>query len=162
MKIRAIKEHDWKAIVTLQQQAYTDIEPESEPVLRRKCVISPTTCMVAVDNDENLLGCCLSHPWQSCAAPPLHEEIATPVATTNLFIHDMAVFPQFWKKRVGTSLYESLLERASKQGFKTITLVAVQQARTFWSQLGFSENANIPLHQAYGAGAMFMELELNT
>ncbi len=161
MKIRVIQENDWPTIVALQQQAYTSIEPESEPVLRKKFVVSPTTCLVAVDSHENVLGCCLSHPWQPCAAPPLHEEIDHPVTTTNLFIHDMAVFPQFWKKGVGTGLYEAVCKRASSQGFTTITLVAVQQAQTFWSKFGFSKNVNIPLDSAYGTGAMFMELELN-
>ncbi len=161
MKIRPIKENDWKSILEIQQQAYTDIEPESESVLRRKYIISPATCMVAVDNHENILGCCLSHPWAPCTVPPLYKEIENPAATNNLFIHDMAVFPRFRKRGVASNLCNMIINLANSQGFKSISLVAVQNANNFWMKFGFSKNAKIALHQTYGEGAVFMELKLN-
>ncbi len=161
LKIRPIKEKDWKSIVKLQQQAYTKIKPESETVLRKKHIISPSTCMVAEDNHKNIQGCCLAHPWASCTVPPLYQEIEKPAVTNNLFIHDMAVFLQFQKTGVASNLCKTIINLADKQNFKSISLVAVQDAGSFWMRFGFTKNANISLHQTYGEGAMFMELQLN-
>ncbi len=162
MNIRPIEESDWKSIIEIQQQAYTEIKPESETVLRRKHIISPSTCIVAEDKHKNILGCCLAHPWVPYAVPPLYQEIENPAITSNLFIHDMAVFPQFRKTGVASNLCKTIINLAHKQNFKSISLVAVQNADRFWMKFGFIKNANIPLHQTYGKDAIFMELQLNT
>lgn len=159
MIIRSIQENDWQAILTIQQKAYTQIEPESESVLRNKFVLSPSSCMVAVDN-EQVIGCCLAYPWQAGTVPPLHEEIVNSPDSDNLFIHDMAVFPTCRGKGVASFLCRSLLEVANKSGFATMSLVAVQNAMPFWNKFGFCSNRQIPLQKDYGTGAMFMELNL--
>ncbi len=161
MKIRQIEENDWESIIEIQRQAYTDIKPESEPVLKRKYIISPETCVVAVDDHENIIGCCLSHPWNPDNSPPLYKEIEKPVDTNNLYIHDLAVSRKSQRKGVANNLCNMIIARAKSQGFKSITLVAVQNSESFWCKFGFSRNSKIKPSQTYGEGAIFMELELN-
>ncbi len=159
MIVRSIQENDWQAILAIQQKAYIQIEPESESVLRNKFVLSPSSCMVAVD-DEQVVGCCLAYPWLPEAVPPLHEEIVSSPDSDNLFIHDMAVLPTCRGKGVASFLCRSLFEVANTSGFATMSLVAVQNAMPFWNKFGFRSNRKIPLQKDYGTESMFMELDL--
>ncbi len=160
MKIRSIEKRDWDKIFKIQQDAYTEIKPESKAVLESKNRISPKTCMVCVDEKGDILGCCLSHPYNKNKIPPLHKELRDSISSDNLFIHDLAVSSVAKMQGIGTSLVETLLVKAKEYGFKTITLVAVQGADKFWRKFGFLEVHEVKPYSSYGEDIFFMRLEL--
>jgi predicted N-acetyltransferase YhbS len=161
MSIRTIDESVWTGILRVQEEAYADVFPESLEVLKSKWHTSPSTCFVYVDNNGELLGYLLSHPWPSSSAPKLHEEITFHAASDNLYLHDLAVSDKARGKGAAQQLVNALLQSAHTLGHKTISLVAVQGAGKFWSKYGFARVTEMPLPDSYGHDAQFMRMQLS-
>ena len=155
MIIRAINDTDWPSILSIQATVYPDITPETETVLRSKLALGPQTCLVITDQQHNVTGYCLAHPWHKHPAS-LHTVYSKPQQTELLYIHDMAIAPLYAGKQIGSQTLKYLQQWAKQQGYKELSLVSLQQAVGYWQRHGFK-----PLNYAidevqYGAGACYM------
>ncbi len=162
MQICPIEEHHWRSIVEIQSEAYVDIEPESEAVLRRKWLLSPQSCAVALGEDGDVLGYCLSHPWHGEGAPSLYEEIEGVPESNNLFLHDIAVASRGQNRGVASALCNEMIGFARSRGFVSLTLIAIQGAHALWSRFGFEGVLGFEPPTSYGKGAVFMKLEVDS
>jgi len=160
MKIRHIQENDWAAIIAIENAAYTDIAPESMETLRSRVLLSPETCFVAVNDDDEVLGCCFAHRWIPNAAPALHEVLQALPESKNLYLHDLAVAPLAQGTGVAGLLCRELLARAGQKRFLSITLVSVQNSSGFWKKFGFVEVPAVKPSPSYLENAVFMRLNL--
>ncbi len=161
MMTRRIADDDWSVINAIQNEAYTEIAPESQDTLRRRVLLSPETCFVAVGHNGSVLGCCLAHPWGPDGAPALHAKLEALPVTTNLYLHDLAVSSNSRGRGVAGFLCQGLLAVAVERNFQSVTLVSVQNSAGFWKKFGFSEDPRVNPSDSYGAGARFMRLDLN-
>jgi ribosomal protein S18 acetylase RimI-like enzyme len=160
MIIREILEKDWHTIMQIQVESYFVIEPEPLSVLKSKWILSPETCLVSEEN-QNIIGYCLAHPWEDNSAPALNLEVKRISAdASGIFIHDLAVAPNSRRCGVGKEIYFCLLSYALQNKFKYLSLVAIQNTQYFWERFGFkSTKIEKPL-LSYGANSMYMKLEL--
>ncbi len=159
MFIRTIHDDDWPEILKIQSAVYSDIEPETETVLRSKAVLSQDTCVVLTDTTGNIMGYGLAHPWGEEPAH-LHAIYSEYQHTTQLYIHDIAVSPQHRGKQFGSSLFKFMLAKAKAMNIKTVGLVSLKQALSFWQRHGFEEQ-DYHIDQAeYGDGARFLKRQL--
>ncbi len=160
MIIREILERDWQAIMQIQAESYFAIEPEPLSVLRSKWILSPKTCFVAEENQQ-IHGYCLAHPWEDNSAPSLNLEIKR-ISTyaAGIFIHDLAVTPHLRRCGVGKEIYFRLLSFALQNKYEYLSLVAIQNAQYFWEKFGFEPKRIKKSLLSYGENSIYMKLQL--
>lgn len=155
MIIRLIQDTDWPAILAIQEVVYPDITPESEDVLRSKIALGRDTCIVATDHQNHITGYCLAHPWSDKPAS-LHTLYTPPDIPLSLYIHDMAIAPQYAGTRIGSQIFYHLVLWAKTQKLPQISLISLAQAITYWKRLGFKDVPYDVDASQYGAGARYM------
>ncbi len=160
MPIKPISENSWPEISKIEEEAYTEIPPESAPVLKSKWLASPATCSVYTDNKNEILGYLLSHPWENETPPKLYQKTAINNKSCNLFLHDLAVSRSARGKGIAHYLVEHLIKEAKRLNFKKIVLVAVQGSGDFWAKYGFKEIQGREICHSYGDSAKLMKIEL--
>jgi len=159
MFIRSIHDDDWPEILKIQAEVYPEIEPETEAVLRSKAVLSQDTCVVLTDKIGNIMGYGLAHPWSNKPAH-LHTIYSEYQHTTQLYIHDIAIASQHMGKQFGSSLFKFMLAKAETMNIKTIGLVSLKQALSFWQRYGFKVQDYHIDQEEYGDGARFLQRQL--
>lgn len=160
-RCRAILEADWPAILRIQSEVYYEFQPESEVVMRSKAMRGASTCCVALDHNASVIGYCLAYPYAADRVASLGRVDQTPlVSTDNLFLHDLAVQPASAGRGVAQALFAHLTTVARGAGYRTLSLVAVQQAASFWTKLGFAPSAQATVNDSYSGNATFMFREL--
>lgn len=131
MPIVNIVESAWNRIMEIQEEAYSELFPEEEHVLKSKWLLSPDTCFVFTDDDNKILGYLLSHPWALDTPPKLNEAAYSAGNTSNLYLHDLALSLDARGKGIAGSMVKRLLAQAKQQGFVKVLLVAVQDSSSF-------------------------------
>ncbi|WP_094676032.1 GNAT family N-acetyltransferase [Hydrocoleum sp. CS-953] len=165
--IRQIIESDWGYIAEIEKQAYPSItestgvrrtNAESIDVLRAKNILSPETCFV-FEVDSIVVAFCLSHPYPANSPPSLNSKIDEVIQSSNLFIHDMAVKQTHSGQGIATKLFNHLLSVAVKLNYHSMSLVAVQNAFSFWAKFGFEIVENFSVDSSYDKTSVLMKLE---
>lgn len=154
---RTIVEADWTAILRIQSEVYYDFSPESEAVMRSKADLSHATCFVAIDHSSTVIAYCLAYPYAADRTAALGTVDASPsTPTDNLFVHDLAVQKASAGRGVAQALFSHLTTIARSEGYRTMSLVAVQQAASFWSKMGFTPSTQAVVNDSYTGHATFM------
>lgn len=147
LKIDRLKTDDLKRVHEIQQATYPTIFHERIDVFNERLNIFSEGCFGAWDN-ERLLGYVFSHPWILNHEVPLHRvNLDLPKHANCLYLHDMAIDPNYRGLRIGTQLWYSIQHKAKEMKLYSVALVAVLGAATFWSQLGF-----LPIHSFHYIG----------
>jgi len=157
MIIKEIEEIHWNGILEIQDKSYQEIGIEDLEVLKSKNEASPDTCFVCLSNKGEVLGYLLAHPWSGITPPKLFEPLPNIEQCDYLYLHDMAVSPQSKGKGIGRTAALKLFEVAQNKGIKSVSLVAVQGAQSFWSIIGFQEVTGVNICSSYGEKAILME-----
>ncbi len=155
MNIRPIEEADWPVILHIQSLVYGNDIPESEAVLRSKVHLGSDVCLVITDQNHQIVGYCLSHPWGDEPAK-LHSIYSKPSDPSLLYIHDIAIAPLYAGKGLGKNVLHYLTKWAHQRGIRMLSLVSLAQAVTYWKQQGFKPTNYQIDEQEYGQGACHM------
>ncbi|CAG36223.1 GNAT family N-acetyltransferase [Desulfotalea psychrophila] len=156
---RRIEDADWPYIEKIEEEVYVPSLGEELVVLQSKYLASPATCLVAVEESEELAGYCLAYPLDACTVPALNSQtkLGGSVERGNIFIHDLAISAKYQGRGLGAELFAKLCRLIREQGFSSITLVAVQEGPKFWHKLGFTPHSELVADiKEYGVGAQFM------
>ena len=135
---------DLPAMAAVEKSAYPAAVREGAGVLGAHVSLDPEGAWVACAAGV-VVGYVLSHPLPLAACPmeidgqPLADG-ARPAAET-LYLHDIAVLPQFRAAGAGRLLLARVEGWALELGLPTITLTAVCGAWDHWARRGFSELA---------------------
>ncbi len=160
--IRNMEESDLDQIMRVQEDCYTEVEPESRSSLQSKIQLSADTCWVAEVNGE-ISAYLICHPWIAGSIPPLDAQISALPDNTNLFyFHDLAVSPRGQGQGLGRSLVGEALSFAKSTKFERAALIAVQESSSFWGKFGFVPSSSLTAENArklsaYGNTATYME-----
>ncbi len=152
---------DLSAVLYIQGECYTEIEPESMGSLNSKLLASPSTCFVACAGSD-VIGYLISLPWIFTAPPILNApDCEMPAIPDCLYLHDLAIAPPARKTGAGQALVNTFLSRLQELNFDRATLVAVQASANYWRRRGFhSVNTTDSLREklsSYGEGVDYME-----
>jgi ribosomal protein S18 acetylase RimI-like enzyme len=154
---REIDEADWPTILRIQSEVYYEFTPESEAVMRSKATYGPLTSFVAVDQNAAIVAYCLAHPYPENRVAILGTEDSLPMTPSdNLYVHDLAVQEASTGRGVAQTLFDHLTTIARFKGYRTMSLVAVQQAASFWRKLGFTPTTHSTINDSYTGAATFM------
>ncbi|MXR67938.1 GNAT family N-acetyltransferase [Shewanella sp. JBTF-M18] len=155
MQVREIQTQDWPAILTIQDECYPNIEPESLAALQSKAQLSPETCYVITQADA-VIGYCLAHPWQRDLPPSLEQVLDTVPKQETLYLHDIAFSAKARGLGAGAAVFSRLIEQARNWGLGSISLVAVGGAHTYWQLLGFKSRIIDKSLDSYPEDACYM------
>jgi ribosomal protein S18 acetylase RimI-like enzyme len=148
-------------VLRIQDDCYTEIEPESLESLQAKILASPETCLLA-ETSEGALGYLIAAPVIYPHLPALNAPTFQLLAGGDtLYIHDLAVASAGRGNGVAQLLVRAAIDAGKRIGLSKACLVAIQNSQKFWAKFGFeveaeSHDALIPKLASYGAGAELM------
>jgi GNAT superfamily N-acetyltransferase len=160
---RPARVSDIPGIVTIAAQIHPDL-PERPEVFMEKMQHYPRGCRVLVADDA-IAGYGLAHPWKQNEIPPLDGFLGRlPEDVDCLYVHDVAVLPDFRGGGVARAYVATIEGLARSSGIATLALVSVYGTRVVWERLGFRPVAADAALRAkltsYGASATYMLREL--
>ncbi|MBD1577129.1 GNAT family N-acetyltransferase [Vibrio sp. S11_S32] len=163
--ISEIPDQVWPQIEQIQEQAYRDDLAENIDILKIKSDVSPETCFVCMDDEEQVLGYVLAHPWESSVPPCINQDISergelvSLEEASTLYLHDLAISPDARGAGIAQALVENLLKHAQRWNIDKISLVAVQGMASFWGNYGFN-SVKSNATDSYGDDAQMMVIQL--
>jgi ribosomal protein S18 acetylase RimI-like enzyme len=168
IELRPMQASDLDQVMRIQALCYSGDIPEERASLLAKLIASPSSCFVALLNEEageigNIQGYLFSLPWSRSAPPALNSlTCELPQFPDCYYLHDLSVAPNARQHGVGRALVQSFLQTMQAQGFQNACLVAVQNSGNYWRRYGFQTAELNPYLQeklaSYGTGAEFLVL----
>jgi ribosomal protein S18 acetylase RimI-like enzyme len=160
-EIVQMTEPDLAEIFVLQTLAFPPELVESEATFTLKLRAFPAGCLAAkVDN--KLVGYLLTIPWLKNLVIEVNPtDLSQPEETDCLYIHDLAIDPQYRGMKLGNAMVAEARKIAQENGFEWMTLVAVKGADKFWEKFGFVVQAELSAENqaklsVYGSDAVYM------
>ncbi|MGL5046757.1 MAG: GNAT family N-acetyltransferase [Shewanella sp.] len=160
MLLRAITPQDWDAILTIQDECYSQLDPEPLHVLQSKWQVSPESCFVFEVN-ELVVGYCLAHPWITNKPPELNQPITHLPKADTLCLHDIAISTKAQGLGAGAKALAHLTLLAARDNLNSLSLVAVQGADRYWLKMGFIPQVINKCLDSYTDDAMYMIYKIN-
>lgn len=160
MLLRAITPTDWDAILAIQAECYSQLEPEPLAVLQSKWHVSPRSCFV-FELNGTVVGYGLAHPWVTHTPPALYQVITNLPDSNTLYLHDIAISAAAQGTGAGTRALSYLIELAQTLGLDSLSLVAVQGADSYWRKQGFEPKSIDKSLASYTHDAIYMIYNIN-
>jgi ribosomal protein S18 acetylase RimI-like enzyme len=123
--------------------------------LQNKHLLGADTCLVILHNQQ-LVGYCLAHPWKQGLSIDLEQRLSPLAEPDCLYLHDIAILPQAQGLGIGKQVLSRLVDSAQRLGLKSLCLVAVQGAQSYWAKQGFSRQDGTQSLASYPHGAVTM------
>lgn len=137
IEVRVMRVHDLPAVLAIQSDCYTQIEPESRLSFESKLAASPASCFIA-ELDGCVVGYLMALPWELSGPPALHlESCRLPLAPDCLYLHDLAVEPAARAAGTGKALVDAFFAHLRATQFGRASLVAIQDSIAYWQRHGF-------------------------
>jgi GNAT superfamily N-acetyltransferase len=137
--------------------------PERHDIPEEKFRLFPQGCF-GLHSEGGLIGYGVSHPWMLYSIPPLDRLLgALPAQADCLYIHDVAILPEFRGLRLADRLVEQLTSVAESEKLRAMALVSVYGADVFWSRFGFRQASTPDITErlrSYGPTARYLIREL--
>ncbi|WP_182086829.1 GNAT family N-acetyltransferase [Aureimonas sp. ME7] len=150
-------EADIEAVMALSERVHPTFFERREMFADRLALFGQG-CLVLPDQDEELAGYAIAYPAPFRRPPPIDTVLgALPTNVDSLYIHDVAVAPEWRGHHLADRAVESLLRLA--EPFGAAMLVSVYGTSPFWSRFGFSPLDEPEVRRwiaPYGEDAVFM------
>lgn len=154
---------DLDAVAAIARLGFPD-HFEDRACFAERLALHPRGCFALEAADESLAGYLIAYPWTANAAPPLNTLVgALPAKPEVLYLHDLALHPDWRGRGFTRPIVERLVEDARAEGWPALALVAVNDAAGFWRGLGFEvvdDSAMAAKLASYGADARYMRRAL--
>lgn len=162
---------NWRAMTAADLDAVVDIAAvgfpdhfEGRDCFENRLTLNPSGCFVLADGETAPRGYLIAYPWRADDAPALNTLIeAVPDDASVMYLHDLALDPMVRGGGWSRAIVERLAQDALAAGWRTLTLVAVNDAAPFWERHGF-EGVDPPgmaeKLAGYGSGARYMVRDL--
>lgn len=141
-KVRNLNNEDILGVMSLQKRVYTNDLQEDITVFIEILNVFPEGVFGVFDGD-NLAGYLFSHPYLLNQVKPLNCKLYLTGEENCLYLHDMAISPDYQGKGLTKQLFERFLFTSDKNGFESQCLVAVQNSAEFWGKFGFKRISDV-------------------
>ncbi|MBB6261257.1 ribosomal protein S18 acetylase RimI-like enzyme [Paenochrobactrum gallinarii] len=134
---RKMRDTDVTAVTDVANSVHPDF-PEDISVFQDRFDLYPAGCFV-LENDNNIVGYGISHPWALDEAPALNSLLEVlPPSASSYYLHDVALSEKARSGGNASKLLKLMVQQAQDDGFDAMALVAVNGSRPFWERQGFS------------------------
>ncbi len=133
---RAMTGYDMQAVERIAAAVHPDFFEAPEVLAERQRLYRNGAYLLEIN--ERPAGYVLSHPWRLGAPPALDSLLgALPADADTYYLHDLALLPV--ARRVGAASFitAALAKHARAEGYPTMSLVAVNNSRSFWERHDF-------------------------
>ena len=158
--LKTIQAQDLASIQKIQHAAYPQYFWEDDAVFMAKQQYAPESCLLLHTAEQQAVAYVFAHPWPIGQIPALNQALQLGTDTEQvLYIHDLAVHPQWHGQGLAQHLVKHLVIYAQQENFSQMALVAVEQAQAFWQRLGFITKNHPQLDAklaTYGQYAVYM------
>lgn len=160
MSPRPLSLADLPGLQAVQRQCYgTDLVEGTDVFARR--LAHPANCSAAMVQAGEVRAYVVA--YRSCwgQVTPLHGDFSDHPAPDTLYLHDLAVGPQWVGQGYGQALRHWLWCQASAWGLRWSALVSVQDTQAYWQRQGYhpqplSDATQRQRLRSYGPGAVYM------
>ena len=137
LRWRAMTAADLDAVAEIAAVGFPD-HFEGRDCFANRLALNPGGCFVLAGNDPTPKGYLVAYPWIADTAPTLNTLIAAiPDDASVMYLHDLALDPAVRGGGWSRPIVERLAEDARAGGWPALTLVAVNNAASFWERHGF-------------------------
>lgn len=154
---RLMRAEDIPALMALSERVHPTFY-EGEAMFADRLALFPQGCLVLPLADGTLAAYAIAYPVRRFAPPPLDTVLGRlPADADALYVHDVAVAPEWRGRRLAEPAVERLLLLAEPYG--AAVLVSVYGTPPFWARFGFRPVDDPALgHKlaSYGEEAVFM------
>ena len=159
---RLMRENDIEDVLRIQSMAYEPFFHESRAAFYAKFMASPETCLI-LERHHITAGYVVSLPVCRESPPLLNAEEISPFPHADaLYLHDLAIAPEYHGQGAAKLLLRTLLHSPVARQLPLTVLFAVQDSAVFWKKQGFDVPLKLlPQVQeklfSYGQGAVYLE-----
>lgn len=162
---RPLTLQDLPDLLAVQRACYGAGYIESASVYARR-LASPAQCSWVIEQAGRICAYLAAYGSAQGKVTPLHGDFEAADSPDTLYLHDMAVLPEFSGQGLAQALLALLWRSAVARGLTRSALVAVQGSQGFWERRGYAVAPLQDLEQrrrlaAYGQGAVYMLRTLN-
>ena len=160
MSVRPLCLADLPGLQAVQRQCYGADLVEGTDVFARR-LAHPANCSAVIAQDGQVRAYLVA--YRSCwgQVTPLQGDFSDHPTPDTLYLHDLAVSPQWAGQGYGQALRQWLWSRASGWGLRWSALVSVQDTQAYWQRQGYrpqplSDATQRQRLDSYGPGAVYM------
>jgi GNAT superfamily N-acetyltransferase len=136
MTPRALELRDLPAILALQRACYRAELQEGAEAFHGKLAAFPAGCL-GLEREGRLGGYVFCQPWRLGETLPLDHPGGVPAEPDCLYIHDLAVHPDWRGSGAAAALLARVEALAASLSLDRLALVSVQDSEAFWARQGF-------------------------
>lgn len=161
---QAMTAGDLDGVDIVARQTFPDHFEEPER-FEERLALGQKYCAVLRRPDHAVCGYLLAYPSPFAKLSALNEPIvSSDQGADAVYISDLAVLPEARGSGVTHAVIDRIARFAKEDGFRAITLVAVNNSVAFWTRHGFQVQERPDLHEtlaSYGDDARFMVRDLD-
>ena len=126
-----------KQIIEIQNECFQKFHEENINVYNAFLNVFPDGAWGAF-YEEKLVGQIFFHPYKNQTEKPLNTELVITGEEDCMYLHEIAILPQYRSYGISTSLLNIFNEISIKYEVKYQSLVSVENSAEFWKKKGFS------------------------
>ncbi|QIL82760.1 GNAT family N-acetyltransferase [Diaphorobacter sp. HDW4A] len=158
--VRPLRLGDLPGLLRVQRACYGEAYVEGADVFSRR-IASAAHCSLVLETEGVV--CAYLAAYRSCIGKvtPLHGDFGVVSAPDTLYLHDMAVHPEYVGQGLAHLLLQRMREIARDAQLPYSGLVSVQGSQSYWARQGYVLHPLTDLQQqqclaSYGDDAVYM------
>ncbi|QIL71071.1 GNAT family N-acetyltransferase [Diaphorobacter sp. HDW4B] len=157
---RPLQLDDLPGLLQVQRACYGDEYVEGAEVFARR-IASTVNCSLVLEREGVVCAYLAAYRSRAGKVTPLHGDFEAISAPDTLYLHDMAVHPDFAGQGLAHALLQHMRDLAKHAALPFSGLVSVQGSQAYWARQGYElHELRDPQQQAslasYGEDAVYM------
>ena len=157
---RPLQHDDLPGLLQVQRSCYGDEYVEGVEVFARR-IASAANCSLVLECEGVVCAYLAAYRSRAGKVTPLHGDFETVSTPDTLYLHDMAVHPDFAGQGLAHALLQRMRDLAKDSALPYSGLVSVQGSQAYWARQGYCLHAlSDPQQQerlaSYGEDAVYM------
>ena len=157
---RPLQLDDLPGLLQVQRACYGDEYVEGAEVFARR-IASTVNCSLVLEREGVVCAYLAAYRSRAGKVTPLHGDFEAISAPDTLYLHDMAVHPDFAGQGLAHALLQRMRDLAKHAALPFSGLVSVQGSQAYWARQGYElHELRDPQQQAslasYGEDAVYM------
>ncbi|MFN3377275.1 MAG: GNAT family N-acetyltransferase [Burkholderiaceae bacterium] len=162
--VRPLTATDLPGLLAVQHACYGEGYLEPAEVFARR-IACPVQCSQVAVAQGVVVAYLAAYRSRRGKVTPLHGDFEATTHPDTLYLHDMAVHPEWAGRGLARALLAPVWKLAQHEGLAHSSLVSVQGSEAYWARQGFAVVALTDVQQqqrlaGYGPEAVYMERPL--